>query len=211
MLITTRFWLIRHAPVPDPEGRITGQADVACDTSDQDAFGALAQQLPAGAVIVQSPLQRCAQTGAALALGPAEVVDSRWQEQDFGIWTGRTWGALASATPPEPLLQAFWDDPAHTSPPQGESFAALCQRVRSGIVDLAQTYAGRDVVVLAHAGSIRAALAVALDMDPARALSFVIDPLSLTRLDWLPEYDGEQGGQKGGWRIEAVNRLYDPL
>jgi alpha-ribazole phosphatase len=38
-------------------------------------------------------------------------------------------------------------------------------------------------------------LAIALDLAPEQALRFVIDPLSLTRIDRL----------ENGWRVVAVN------
>ena len=41
-----------------------------------------------------------------------------------------------------------------------------------------------------------ATLAVALDIEPESALRFVVDPLSVTRIDRLDK----------GWRIVAVNR-----
>jgi alpha-ribazole phosphatase len=47
-----------------------------------------------------------------------------------------------------------------------------------------------------HSGTIRAALAIALDLDPDAALRFVIDPLSVTRIDRL----------ESGWRVVAVNQ-----
>jgi alpha-ribazole phosphatase len=53
-----------------------------------------------------------------------------------------------------------------------------------------------DVLIVAHAGTIRAALALALGIEPDHALRFVIDPLSLTRLDRL----------ENSWRVVAVNR-----
>ncbi len=53
-----------------------------------------------------------------------------------------------------------------------------------------------DVVVVAHSGTIRAALAIALALAPEHALRFAIDPLSLTRIDRLPN----------GWRVVCVNR-----
>ena len=34
----TRWWWIRHAPVPGAEGRLNGQRDIDCDTSDAAAF-----------------------------------------------------------------------------------------------------------------------------------------------------------------------------
>jgi alpha-ribazole phosphatase len=53
-----------------------------------------------------------------------------------------------------------------------------------------------NVVLVVHSGTIRAVLALALDLEPDAALRFVIDPLSLTRIDRL----------ESGWRIVAVNR-----
>jgi alpha-ribazole phosphatase len=46
-----------------------------------------------------------------------------------------------------------------------------------------------------HAGTVRAALAVALDLKPEQALRFAVKPLSLTRLD----------STSAGWRVETVN------
>ena len=47
-----------------------------------------------------------------------------------------------------------------------------------------------------HSGTIRAVLAIALDLKPGQALRCVIDPLSLTRIDRLAD----------GWRVVAVNQ-----
>lgn len=193
----TRWWWLRHAPVPDPEGRITGRLDLPCDTSDSDWFSALANRLPANAVLVESGLIRCSQTiGALEAAGlllPPALVESDLMEQDFGRWQGRAWGILASAKDPD--LAAFWQNPATATPPGGESFATMIERVRRTIERLTMTHAGRDIVAVAHAGTIRAALAMALDIPPESALSFVIEPLSMTRLDAVD----------GGWRVLGVN------
>ena len=59
----------------------------------------------------------------------------------------------------------------------------LCRRVAPALNLEAQ--AG-SATIIAHAGTIRAALALALDNRPA-ALAFDIAPLSLTRLAWLPD------------------------
>jgi len=52
------------------------------------------------------------------------------------------------------------------------------------------------VVLVVHSGTVRAALALALEIAPEQALRFVIDPLSLTRIDRLVS----------GWRVCCVNR-----
>lgn len=193
----TRWWWLRHAPVPDPENRICGRLDPPCDLSDQERLSALARRLPQQAVVVESGLLRCHQTlgaieSAGLSVAPS-VVEPALQEQDFGHWQGRRWAELDQSK--DPQVAAFWRDPAGTAPPGGESFEALMARVRAAITDLTRQFEGRDIIAVAHAGTIRAALALALDLPPQTALSFVIDPLSLTRLDAIGE----------GWRVGGVN------
>jgi alpha-ribazole phosphatase len=55
-----------------------------------------------------------------------------------------------------------------------------------------------EAVLVVHSGTIRALLPIALDLEPDNALRFVIDPLSLTRIDRLD----------GGWRVVAVNQRW---
>ena len=112
--------------------------------------------------------------------------DARLWEQDFGAWEGMAFDALPD------LGDLSRDALAGHRPPQGESFADLCARVTPALQDIAQT---GDSVIVAHAGVIRAALALALDTIPG-ALAFEIAPLSLTELRFLPGY---------GWSIGSVN------
>lgn len=195
----TRWWWLRHAPVPCPHGRITGRLDVSCDTSDEEDFRLLARRIPVQAVLVESGLLRCRQTAGALeAAGlvlPPPLVEPALMEQDFGRWQGRSWMELEAAKDPD--LAQFWADPAHAVPPGGESFAAVTVRVAEAIGRLNALHAGRDILAIAHAGTIRAALALALDLAPAQALKVAVHPLSLTRLDYMAE----------GWRVEGVNLL----
>ena len=193
----TRWWWLRHAPVPDPENRICGRLDPPCDLSDEERLSALARRLPPQSVVVESGLLRCHQTlgaieSAGLSVAPA-IVEPALQEQDFGHWQGRRWAELDQSK--DPLVAAFWRDPAGTAPPGGESFEALMGRVRIAVIALTRQFEGRDIVAVAHAGTVRAALALALDLSPQAALSFVVDPLSLTRLDAIGE----------GWRVGGVN------
>ena len=196
-LSVTRWWWLRHAPVPDPENRICGRLDPPCDLSDQDRFTALAALLPQKAAIVESGLLRCSQTlgaieSAGLVVAPA-LIEPSLQEQDFGHWQGRRWADLDGEG--DPLVAAFWQDPAASPPPGGESFIQLVERVGPAILRLTRDHEGRDIIAVAHAGTIRAALAIALGLHPRAALSFVIDPLSLTRIDAVGE----------GWRVAGVN------
>ncbi len=201
----TRWWLVRHAPVPDPEGRILGQLDHAADTGDTETLEDLARTLPAQGVALTTPLTRTGQTARALVAAglrlPRPEPVAALMEQHFGAWQGRTWGALLDADPPDPAVAAFWADPASAAPPGGESFAAVRVRVAEALDALSTRHAGRDIIAVVHAGTVRAALAHALDLSPAAALRVAVAPLSLTRLDRL---DGV-GADGPCWRVVCVN------
>lgn len=195
--MATRWWLVRHAPVPCPHGRIHGQLDVACDVSDEEDFAELARRLPVNPVLVESGLIRCRQTSGALEkaglLLPPPIIEPELMEQNFGCWQRKSWMELDVAK--DPHVAAFWADPAETTPPEGESFGTMCVRVARAMARLTEQYPNRDILAVTHAGTIRAALALALGLQPAQALRFAVQPLSLTRLDVMPE----------GWRVECVN------
>ncbi|MCP3390812.1 histidine phosphatase family protein [Bradyrhizobium sp. CCGB12] len=183
----TFLWLIRHAPVDGIAGTIHA-ADAPADLGDPTQFQALRQRLPGGAASYASPSRRTVETAQALGLAPELVPE--FSEQDFGDWTGRRHDEIAAAG--DETHAQFWSDPAHGRPPGGESFEDQVARVRLG---LSRIGAGPATLVV-HSGTIRAALCIALDLTPQGALRFVIDPLSLTRIDRLAS----------GWRVVSVNQ-----
>jgi alpha-ribazole phosphatase len=183
----TFLWLIRHAPVDGVAGTIHA-ADAPADLGDRAQLEALRQLLPRNATNYASPARRTVETARALGLDPELAPE--FSEQDFGDWTGRRHDELA-ATRGEAYAK-FWSDPARGRPPGGESFEDQVARVRLG---LARIGAGPATLVV-HSGTIRAALCIALDLTPQVALRFVIDPLSLTRIDRLAI----------GWRVVSANQ-----
>ena len=187
MSTQSNLWLVRHALVDGPRGVIHG-AEAAADTSDAAGFAALKARLPSNAFVVCSPARRTWETATALGLDPIKEV--AFGEQDFGAWTGRRHDDLVSEF--GEAYQDFWRLPASNRPPGGESFLDQIGRTGAGLASLP---AG-DVILVVHSGTIRAALAIALELAPERALRFVIDPLSLTRIDRLAN----------GWRVGAVNQ-----
>ena len=204
--VETRWWWLRHAPVRGHEGRLYGNLDVDCDCGDEAAFRALAARLPAQAVWIVTPLKRTRATAAAIARHLAVPpdgfdVEPRLAEQDFGDWQGRAYADLAAED--AEAWRRFWLAPAAEVPPGGESFTALAGRVAEAIEALTRRHAGRDIVCVSHGGPIRAALAHALALDPAQALSFAVDCCALTRLDHVAAAAGERG--RGCWRITLVN------
>ena len=203
--VVTRWWWVRHAPVDAPIGPLYGQMDVGCITSDDKALKALAGVLPRDAVWLSSHLRRTRDTAAAIALSGGFTIEPAVEpdlaEQHFGAWQGRRWTEMGVEQPE--VQQAFWRDPTRTAPPGGESFAAVLERVAAAVSRLTAAHAGRDIVAVAHGGSIRAALALALELDPPRAMALAVDNLSLTRIDHVA--GGLLRGRGGAWRIGGVN------
>ena len=210
---TTRWWWVRHAPVTVNKGCCYGQTDFPCDIGDSERFVSLARRLPKEALWIATPLQRTHMTAAALVEaglvaglggpreipGPDIVIEPDLVEQHFGEWQGVRYDELAARRGDE--WHRFWLAPAHEIPPGGESFVALTRRVHAAITRLSATHRGRDILAVTHGGTIRAALALALDLAPEVALSFSIDNLSLTRIDHIPG----PGGRRL-WRVGTVNQ-----
>jgi len=198
----TRWWWLRHAPVPERRGRVFGQMDVDADISDVAILNSLASCLPRDALWVTSPLKRASQTAAALAKAVGHdaepLVEPDFAEQDFGLWQGLTHNEMAERFPRENEL--FWKTPGSASPPGGESFAQVMERVGRAIAALSRDHFHEERIVFAHGGVIRAALAAALGCGPERALCFAVDNLSVTRIDRmiLP-------GEAVQWRVSGVN------
>ena len=175
-----------------------GSTNIDAQMPDHDVLKQLSRSLPSDASWLVSPLDRCKQTAEALRDFPAfanaalEMVPDL-REQDFGDWDGRAYD--------EPEIrnaEAFWQDPGHTAPPHGESFFDMMQRVQAAIQ---QNREEGNFIVVAHAGVIRAAVALALDLPPDQALRLQIDPLSLTRTSWtnLPV------DTDGSWLLQSLN------
>jgi broad specificity phosphatase PhoE len=207
----THWWWIRHAPVPE-NARIYGQRDVDSDVSNAEVFRAVAGEIPKDAVWLTSNLIRTVQTANAIIDAMDEEHRPRQQpmkvpefaEQHLGEWQGLAREEFYRTRRQGP----FWFGPADERPPGGESFNDLIARVRPSIERITKEYAGRNIVAVAHGGTIKAMLAIALELSPDRALAFSVDNCSITCADHLPGGDGDL------WRIGMVNhrpwlRLHD--
>jgi broad specificity phosphatase PhoE len=206
----TRWWWVRHAPVIGVNGRIYGQDDLDSDCGNDAQFKLLAGTLPREAVWLVSHLKRTHQTASAIfaarvaETAPAPVILSDLAEQHFGDWQGLTYAELEARR--DGAYHRFWHAPATERPPNGESFEDVVRRVEQAMTRVTSEHAGHDIVAVTHGGTIRAALSVALGIEPERALGFAVDTCSVTRMD---HYEGATQG--ANWRIVAVNQHPDAL
>ena len=200
-VVATRWWWVRHAPVREDNGCIYGQKDLGCDTSDGVVFAAVGKILPRNAVWVASNLKRTHQTADAIwAAGfpkPARMPhEAAFAEQHLGEWQGMNRAAFLASLP----LGSHWFAPIDVPAPGGESFMDLYNRVRGAIERINTEHAGKDVIAVAHGGTIKAAIGLALGNLPEKCLAFDIDNCSVTRLDHLASHG------HSSWRLPMVNQ-----
>lgn len=202
-VVATRWWWVRHAPVREDGGRIYGQKDIGCDTSDSVVMEAVGKILPHKAVWYASNLKRTHQTAEAIwAAGfpkPATLIqEAAFAEQNLGEWQGLNRAAFFASRPVE--VGSYWFAPIDDPAPGGESFLDVYNRVRAAVDRINAAHAGRDVIVVAHGGTIKAAIGLALGGMVEKGLAFTIDNCSVTRLDHLASQS------HSGWRLPMVNQ-----
>lgn len=163
----TRLVLCRHAAA--------GNAAEA-----QDLAVALAG-IPFAAVYT-SPLARAVETARAVAaasgLVPIEIADLR--EIEFGDVEGLEFDRY-----PAQLQTELLAEPLSARFPGGETYGELRTRVCRALDDVVRRHTGESVLIVTHAGSIRAALAAWLGI--AGEAMFRIDQrtASVNVVDWV--------------------------
>ncbi len=197
-----QFWLIRHALVHrESLAYLYGTDDVPVCTDTMAAqsaqYATLAARLPRPARVVCTPLSRTQLTADALVRAgyPAHerLIERAFIEQDFGDWQGVPIAQFDARSHEE--RHPFWPIHAAETPPGGESFANLIDRVGAGLEALLETAMGKNTIIVSHGGAIRAACAYTMGLTPHQALCLQIDNISLTRISRTER----------GWRVLSVN------
>ena len=160
----TQIDIIRHG---EPEGgrRYRGSSidDPLSKTGWQQMWDAVPEK-PTWEHIISSPLSRCLKFTEALAdtLSIDFSVDENLKEIGFGSWEGRT---------PEDIknndgnaLENFLSDPVNHRPPGAEPLDNFANRVWKVYTTIIEQHRGQHVLVVAHAGVIRAISSKVLGM-----------------------------------------------
>lgn len=151
-----------------------GQLDGEPDPDGLARAAALAGTIPAD-VVLCSPLRRATLTAAAIFPHQAVSLDHRLVERHLGDWQGRTKDEVR-ARQPEAYTEVGRLDLC-TTPPGGESWAALQARVRDVLGEIAALPADRRVAIVAHNGVLRTARVLLGQVDVARA-SRMVEPFA---------------------------------
>ena len=183
------LYLIRHGRTAwNRDWRIQGGLDVSLDDEGRRQAAALGTAL-AGvqfSAIFASPLQRAAETAAAVAANHALELrfDDRLRERNWGTYQGMRREDAALLYPEAEA--ALRQDPVHARPPEGESFADLRERAEAALREIARSHAGA-VAVVCHGGTIVAGIMALLGLDSWPTVRFVIENASISLLDVAPD------------------------
>ena len=177
--------LIRHG---EPEGgrayRGHGIDDPLSKKGWQQMWTAVGNAAPWDHIIT-SPMLRCSDFARILADKhdlPVTVEDSL-KEIGFGVWEGRTPEQIKSETPDEYI--DFYRDPVNMRPAGAENLTAFISRVTTVYESVCTSYAGKHVLLVAHAGVIRAIVAHILQAPSAAMYQIKVDNARISRIQTI--------------------------
>jgi broad specificity phosphatase PhoE len=167
--VATTIVLVRHGETDwNRERRFQGHADTALNEAGRTQAEVLADTLVNDGLtaVYTSPLRRASETAAIVAarLGldvrPLEAL----REIRVGDWQGLTVDEVKERYPELQDWRSGW--------PGGETYEELSARVVPALVGLADEHPDERLLIVTHAGPVRAALAAAMGLsyDEARPL-----------------------------------------
>lgn len=202
--ILTRFFLVRHGEtIWNAKKKYQGQSDIPLTEEGRFQAGCLADKLKDEKLdgVFASDLKRTIETAEIIAKPhDLKVVPTKMiRELSFGIWEGLTYEEIMEKWAQE--YQNWINNPYYTRPPEGESLSELCQRVSKFLMETAKNHPDGRILVVSHAGPIRAMLFTLLDLKPSFFWKFKISNTSLT----IIEYDGRKELKESDAFIVTVN------
>jgi alpha-ribazole phosphatase len=125
---------------------------------------------------------RCAEFATHLATQQSTpiLIDPHWQEIDFGDWIGRTRQSIWESNRSQ--LLALWATPIEFCAPGGESMMNFVSRIKAAFEQLLIDHNGKSILLITHAGAIRAILSHALGIDYHTTQKFNVEHAKLNRV-----------------------------
>lgn len=166
----TQVIFIRHGEaVWNTEGRIMGQKNSPLTAKGEQQAVAIGERLKAYSIsaLYSSDLGRTMQTAQAIAnAGGLEIVQEKGlREIHMGDWQGLTRQEIAQQYPTE--WQAYQGPDQYTyQTPNGESHAQKSVRTVETLNRLTDQHPGETIVMVSHAGIIRAVFEYVLNLPP---------------------------------------------
>jgi len=132
------------------------------------------------AAVVSSPMERTMETAKILACarGLNVEIDSRFNEFDFGEWTGKSFAELSNHT----LWAEYNRYRSIHRAPGGESLIEVQGRAWKGVQALCGGFPEATLAIVSHADVIRSVLMLALGIPLDNLLRLDIPPASISEI-----------------------------
>jgi alpha-ribazole phosphatase len=186
-----RLWLVRHGATRwSATNRFCGYSDILLSRTGHAQGRWLAQRLQRENIqaIYSSDLKRARDTAeyiAAYHQQPVSIkISALWREINFGDWEGLTYHVIAEQYKDQ---LAFFTDPLHHAPPNGESLADLLQRLQLAITQILTETTEGEIAIVSHGGPLRVLLCCMLRIPIASQWQLRLDPGSLSAIDLLAD------------------------
>jgi len=108
------------------------------------------------------------------------ATEDNFKEVGFGSWEGRTPDEIKADNLKE--YDAFYHDPVNSRPPGAEDLNDFIERVKTAYNNTIEKYAGKAILLVAHAGVHRAIIANALHTAPIGLYRIKVNNAGLSRI-----------------------------
>ncbi|MDW7668463.1 MAG: histidine phosphatase family protein [Bacillota bacterium] len=186
-----KIYITRHGETKwNIEGRIQGHLDSELTHKGIEGAKKLKERLSRVDIdlIVSSPLERAHKT-ARIIKGNREIdieLNSKLKEINCGEFQGNRFEDIWRENPG--VKDRIRENPFGFIYPDGESLEIFYKRVTKGFHEILEKHEGKDILVVAHGGTIRSIVAEMFDKpDGSTWFNNVVDNCSLS----LYDYDGE--------------------
>ncbi|TYP56798.1 alpha-ribazole phosphatase [Thermosediminibacter litoriperuensis] len=184
-----RIFLVRHGETLWNRNFLyQGQKDIPLNEKGRQQAERLAKVLKRETfdAVYSSDLERALETAEIIAAprGLRVISTKDLRELSFGEWEGHSYQELEEKYPDE--FHRWRCDPGENRPPGGESLKDLMERVSSFVKLAAKNHPEGNILIVTHAGPIRAILTAVLDLDFRYFWKFKVSNGSIT----VFEYDG---------------------
>ncbi|MHA1804398.1 MAG: alpha-ribazole phosphatase [Promethearchaeota archaeon] len=176
--MSIEIYLVRHGTVKIEQGIIHGQSDVEPSDDYKKIVKKINKQvkITKNTAIYSSPLKRCRVLARALSRSEP-IEDPRLIELNFGKWELKNWDELDAEE-----VNKWMEDFVSISPPNGESYLELHERVSDFFLKLIKKQEHEHVLIITHGGVIRSILTRVLEIPLKNSFTLEIDPGSITKI-----------------------------